>query len=115
MNDTTSYNKSFIDLCCHTRRVMFMCRRLVFVTRRLTFMSRILVFVTRRVMFMSRRLVFVTGRLTFMSRRIVFVTSRVQKCSYIKFSKSLIFVSSSKSPTGILFPQSIHLCYIGVL
>ena len=70
---------------------------------------------TRRVMPMYRRLVFVTRRLMLMSRRLVFVTRRVQKCSYIKFSKSLIFVSSSQSPTGIFFPQSIHLCYIGVL
>ena len=30
MNDTTSYNHSFIGLCCLTRRVMFMSRRLVF-------------------------------------------------------------------------------------
>ena len=66
-------------------------------------------------MSMSCRLVFVIRRLTFMSLRMVFVTHRVQKCSYIKFSKSLIFVSSSQSPIGILFPQSIHLCYIGVL
>ena len=80
MNDTTSYNQPFIDLCYLTCRVMFMSRRLVFVTR-----------------------------------RIVFVTHRVQKCSYVKFSKSLIFVSSSEAPTGIPPPQSILLCYIGVL
>ena len=133
---TTSYNGSLIVLCCLTRRVMFMSHRLVFVTCRLTFMfwriafvtcrltfmSRRIVFVARRLVFftcrltfMSRRIIFITRRLTFMSRRIVFVTCRVQKCSYIKFSKSLTFIASSQSPTGILFRQSIHLCYIGVL
>ena len=98
---TSSNNGSLIILCCPTHRVMFMSCRLVFVTSRL--------------MFMSRRLVFVTRRLTFMLCRIVFATRRVQKCSYIKFSKSLFFVSSSQSPTGLFFPQSIHLFYIGVL
>ena len=77
-------------------------------TRRLTVMSHSIVFLTRR-------LVFFTCKLTIMSCRIVFVTRRVQKRSYIKFSKSLIFVSSSQSPTGILFPQLTHLCCIGVL
>ena len=91
-NDTMSYNGPLIVLCCLTRRVMFMSRRLVFVTCRVMFISRRLVFVTRRDMFMSRRLVFVTRRVMFMKRRLVFVTYRVQKCSYVKFSKSLIFV-----------------------
>ena len=136
----TLMSRRLIFITC---RVMFMSRRLVFVTRRLTFMSRRIAFVTcrlvfftcrltfmscrivfvtrrlvyftRRLTFMSRRIVFVTRQLTIMSQRIVFVTRRVQKRSYIKFSKSLIFVSSSQSPTGILFPQLIHLCYIGVL
>ena len=100
-NDTTSYNGSLIVLCCLTRRPRSLTRRLIFVTRRL-------VFVTHRLVFVTRRLVFVT-------RRLVFVTRRVQKCSYVKFSKSPIFVSPSETPTGILFPQSIHLCKIGVL
>ena len=101
MNDTTSYNHSFMDLCCLTRRVMFLSHRLVFLTG-----SR---------MFMSHRIVFVTHRIVFVTCRIVFVTRRVQKCPCVKFSKSLIFISPSQSPTGILFPQLIHLCYIGVL
>ena len=50
-----------------------------------------------------------------LTRIFVFVTHRVQKCSYIKFSKSFIFVSPSETPTRILPPQSIHLCYIGGL
>ena len=106
---TQSYNGSQTVLRCLTRRVTFMTCRLVFVTCRLMFMSRSLVFVTRRLMFMSRSLVFVTRRLvffkcrlTFMFLRIVFVSRRVQKCSFIKFSKCLIFVSSSQSPTGML-------------
>ena len=101
MNDTTSCNHSSIDLCCLTCRVMFMSCRLIFFTCRL--------------MFMSRRIVFVTSRIVFVTCRIVFVTHRVQKSSYVRLSKSLIFISSGQSPTGILFPQSIHLCYIGVL
>ena len=92
---TQSYNGSQTVLRCLTRRVTFMTCRLVFVTCRLMFMSRSLVFVTRR-------LVFFKCRLTFMFLRIVFVTRRVQKCSVIKFSKCLIFVSSSQSPTGML-------------
>ena len=92
---TQSYNGSQTVLRCLTRRVTFMTCRLVFVTCRLMFMSHSLVFVTRR-------LVFFKCRLTFMSLRIVFVTRRVQKCSFIKFSKCLIFVSSSQSPTGML-------------
>ena len=91
---TSSYNRSQIVLCCLTRRVTFMTCRLVFITRRLMFMSSSLLFVTRR-------LVFFKCRLTFMSLRIVFVTRRVQKCSFNKFSKTLIFVSSSQSPTGM--------------
>ena len=90
-----SYNGSQTVLRCLTRRVTFMTCRLVFVTCRLMFMSRSLVFVTRR-------FVFFKCRLTFMFLRIVFVTRRVQKCSFIKFSKCLIFVSSSQSPTGML-------------
>ena len=105
---TTSYNGSLIVLCCLTRRVMFMSRRRVFFTYRLMLVSRKSIFVTRRLTFMCLRIVLVRCR-------IVFVTRRLQKCSYVKFSKSLFFVSSSQSPTGILFPQSIHLCYIGVL
>ena len=66
MNDTTSYNGSLIVLCCLTRRVMLMSRRIVFVTRRLTFMSRRIVFVTHRLTFMSRRIIFVTCRLVFL-------------------------------------------------
>ena len=108
MNDTTSYNQSFIDSCCLTCRVMFMNCRLVFVTRRP-------VFVTCRLVCVTRRFVFVTGRLVFVTRRFVFVTRRVQKCSHNKFSESFIFVSSSQTPIGTLPPQSIHLCYIGVL
>ena len=92
---TQSYNGSQTVLRCLTRRVTFMTCRLVFVTCRLMFMSRSLVFITRR-------LVFFKCRLTFMFLRIVFVTRRVQKCSFIKFSKCLIFVSSSQSPTGML-------------
>ena len=92
---TQSYNGSQTVLRCLTRRVTFMTCRLVFVTCRLMFMSRSLVFVTRR-------LVFFKCRLTFMFLRIIFVTRRVQKCSFIKFSKCLIFVSSSQSPTGML-------------
>ena len=92
---TQSYNGSQTVLRCLTRRVTFMTCRLVFVTCRLMFMSRSLVIVTRR-------LVFFKCRLTFMFLRIVFVTRRVQKCSFIKFSKCLIFVSSSQSPTGML-------------
>ena len=92
---TQSYNGSQTVLRCLTHRVTFMTCRLVFVTCRLMFMSRSLVFVTRR-------LVFFKCRLTFMFLRIVFVTRRVQKCSFIKFSKCLIFVSSSQSPTGML-------------
>ena len=92
---TQSYNGSQTVLRCLTRRVTFMTCRLVFVTCRLMFMSRSLIFVTRR-------LVFFKCRLTFMFLRIVFVTRRVQKCSFIKFSKCLIFVSSSQSPTGML-------------
>ena len=95
LSSTQSYNGSQTVLCCLTRRVTFMTCRLVFVTCRLMFMSRSLVFVTRR-------LVFFKCRLTFMFLRIVFVTRRVQKCSFIKFSKCLIFVSSSQSPTGML-------------
>ena len=87
MKDTTSYNQSFIDLCCLTWRLVFA----------------------------TRRLVFVTSRLVFVTCRLVFVTRRIQKWPYVKFSKSFIFISSSEIPTGILFPQSIHLCYIGVL
>ena len=86
-NDTTSYNQTLIVLCCLTRR---------------------LVFVTHRLVLVIRRLVLITGRL-------VFVTCKVQKCSYVKFSKSFIFVSPRETPTGILPPQLIHLCYIGVL
>ena len=92
---TQSYNGSQTVLRCLTCRVTFMTCRLVFVTCRLMFMSRSLVFVTRR-------LVFFKCRLMFMFLRIVFVTRRVQKCSFIKFSKCLIFVSSSQSPTGML-------------
>ena len=92
---TQSYNGSQTVLRCLTRRVTFMTCRLVFVTCRLMFMSRSLVFVTRR-------LVFFKCRLTSMFLRIIFVTRRVQKCSFIKFSKCLIFVSSSQSPTGML-------------
>ena len=92
---TQSYNGSQTVLRCLTRRVTFMTCRLVFVTCRLMFMSRSLVFVTRR-------LVFFKCRFTFMFLRIIFVTRRVQKCSFIKFSKCLIFVSSSQSPTGML-------------
>ena len=92
---TQSYNGSQTVLRCLTRRVTFMTCRLVFVTCRLMFMSRSLVFVTCR-------LVFFKCRLTFMFLRIIFVTRRVQKCSFIKFSKCLIFVSSSQSPTGML-------------
>ena len=92
---TQSYNGSQTVLRCLTRRVTFMTCRLVFVTCRLMFMSRSLVFVTRR-------LVFFKCRLTFMFLRIIFVTRRVQKCSFIKFSKCLIFVSSTQSPTGML-------------
>ena len=95
LSDMQSYNGSQTVLRCLTRRVTFMTCRLVFVTCRLMFMSRSLVFVTRR-------LVFFKCRLTFMFLRIVFVTRRVQKCSFIKFSKCLIFVSSSQSPTGML-------------
>ena len=95
LSSTQSYNGSQTVLRCLTRRVTFMTCRLVFVTCRLMFMSRSLVFVTRR-------LVFFKCRLTFMFLRIVFVTRRVQKCSFIKFSKCLIFVSSSQSPTGML-------------
>ena len=86
-NDTTSYNGTLIVLYCLT------CR-LVFVTS---------------------RLILVTCRLVFVTPRSVFDTHRVQKCSYVKFSKSFIFVSPSETPTGILPPRSIHLCYIGVL
>ena len=92
---TQSYNGSQTVLRCLTRRVTFMTCRLVFVTCRLMFMSPSLVFITRR-------LVFFKCRLPFMFLRIVFVTRRVQKCSFIKFSKCLIFVSSSQSPTGML-------------
>ena len=92
---TQSYNGSQTILRCLTRRVTFMTCRLVFVTCRLMFMSRSLVFVTHR-------LVFFKCRLTFMFLRNIFVTRRVQKCSFIKFSKCLIFVSSSQSPTGML-------------
>ena len=113
---TQSYNGSQTVLRCLTRRVTFMTCRLVFVTCRLMFMSRSLVFVTRRlvffkcrltfmflrIIFVTRRLVFFKCRLTFMFLRIIFVTRRVQKCSFIKFSKCLIFVSSSQSPTGML-------------
>ena len=87
---------SFIDLCCLTCRVMFMTRRLIFVTRRFIFVTRRLVFVTRRLVFVTCRFVFVTHRFVFVARRFVFVTRRlvfatrrVQKCSYVKFSKSL--------------------------
>ena len=92
---TQSYNGSQTVLRCLTRRVTFMTCRLVFVTCRLMFMFRSLVFITSR-------LVFFKCRLPFMFLRIVFVTRRVQKCSFIKFSKCLIFVSSSQSPTGML-------------
>ena len=97
---TQSYNGSQTVLRCLTRRVTFMTCRLVFVTCRLMFMSRSLVFVTHR-------LVFFKCRLTFMFLRIVFVTRRVQKCSFIKFSKCLIFVSSSQSPTGMLHSSTM--------
>ena len=126
---TTSYNGSLIVLCYLTRRLVCVTRRLVFVTRRLEFVTRGLVFVThrlvfvtcrlvfatRRLVFVTHRLVFVTRRLVFVTRRLVFVTRGVQKWPYVKFSNSFIFVSLSETPTGILFPQSIHLCYIGVL
>ena len=124
MNDTMSYNGTLIVLCCLTHRLIFVtCRlvpvkrglvfvtcRLVFLTRRLVLVTCRLVFVIRRLVFVTRRQVFVTCRLVFVTCRSVFVTHRVQKCSYIKFSKSFIFVSPSETPTGILPPQSIHLC-----
>ena len=134
---------SYTQTCIFTRRLVFVKHRLVFVTRRLVFVTRRLifvtcrlvfvthrlvlvksrlvsvtrrlVFVTRRLVFVTRRLVFVTRRLVLVTRRLVFITCRVQKCSYIKFSKSFTFVSPSETPTGILPPHSIHLCYIGVL
>ena len=108
-NGTTSYNGTLIVLCCLTRRLVFVTSRLVFVTRRLVFVTRRLVFVTRRLVFITCRLVFVACRLAFVTRRLVFVTRRVQKCSYVKLSKSFIFVSPSETLTGILLPQSIHL------
>ena len=95
MNDATSYNETLIVLCCLTRRLVFVTRRLVFVTRRLVFVTCRLVFVTHRLVFVThrfkfvtRRLVFVTSRSAFVTRRLVFVTRRVEKCSYVKFSKS---------------------------
>ena len=112
---TTSYNGSLKVICYLTCRLAFITRRLVLVTRRLEFVTRGLVFVTHRLVFVTRRLVFVTRRLVFVTHRLVFVTRRVQKWPYVKFSNSFIFVSLSETQTGILFPQSIHLCYIGVL
>ena len=121
-NDTTSYSGTLIVLCCLTWRLIFVTRRLVFVSHRLAFVTHRLVFVTRRLVFVTHKLVFVTRRLVFVVRRLilvtcrlVFITCRVQKCSYVKFSKSFIFVSPNEIPTGILPPQSIHLYYIGVL
>ena len=98
MNNTMSYNGTLIVLCCLTCRFVFVTCRFVFVKCRL--------------IFVSGRLVFVTSRLVFVTCRLVFLTRRVPKCSYIKFSESFIFVSPSETPTGILPPQSIHLCYM---